>query len=620
MAETCPSIKIDNFKYYNNFTIIIKILPDRYQLLNDLPLLYDSMDKSLSLNDLTVNDTPYTQLPNYPDTDYMESANETYANIENTINGIISKIEAGLSGETQNTEVNCDPNDPNFQQNNTTGETVEVVLTDIEGNIVLEVNEEVKKTATKTDCDDINSEKIIEAFDLPTNIDVFNQAVKDPLETICQLPDSALKTTLAYATGPLNQDIDELFEEIKPTELQTALQSSLESLGGLTTEQDLQDYYDDLREKIDASTPEIFKTEQYLGIPLVVFDKQYKVILQIKDKKVEVMNLFGSDLQNLFIDKEVDLGKELIIAFKTNGYQHDLWLIEEGDPTLYHKSITQQKNMTIECIGVDPDVVKRYCGLIIDIQIFTNFGKTIKDYLSQNYYFKAPAGCLAFYDWNIYRIEYNLVYPLPNLDYPVKMFGQGRSKYDLRVLDKVEYTFMRYGYLASFFCSKLLSKDDWSITFWFHIEDEMSINSGLPANDWRMIIEDSINGQSLEYDYYSKMFKLNFATENQMNYVVLKDRWYFCNLKYKKDNQRLTFNIREIGDENKETFQEIVVENENIPEFRLTNMLAKFGDYGFTNFFTCRFGTLALFNREIYDFEEDSIFNSQRIVINQLGL
>ena len=70
--------------------------------------------------------------------------------------------------------------------------------------------------------------------------------------------------------------------------------------------------------------------------------------MQIINKKLQVLNLFDGTTQKMLeIDKEIDLNVPIIAIFKTNGFLHELYLIIEGDPTIYSAKVFTPKNLSI---------------------------------------------------------------------------------------------------------------------------------------------------------------------------------------------------------------------------------------------------------------------------------
>ena len=620
MSTTCPAIKFDNFKYLNNFTIIIKLIPNSYQLYNDIPVLLNQLNGNISLDDLKYNGVNYTNLDEYPSIDNIINTDELMTNISNQLDNILGKIKNSYEQPENNPTPECDANSQEFQDNNSTGETVNVSLQDNQGETILEVTSEIERVATTTDCADSTVKKIVEAIQFPEGFDPTNfEDLRSPDEILCQLPDSALKRSVNYTLNDLQDDLSAVEDIVKQDQMVQSFQGALDKFGDLTSEENIKQYYDDLRNSIEANFPKPLQKDVYLSIPIVTFDEKENIILQIRDKKFEVINLYNASGKNPSIDVEIDPTKVSICSFSTDGITHTLRFVQEGDPTVYESSIVFPKNIGLYCAAVDPNVIKKFCGMFLDLQVISSSNYNLNNYLNDSYKFKVPNGCLYFYDWHYSRVNRNLVYPLPNLDQPVKMFGNYDDRYQLQTIQNVEYTFMKSSYLDSFFCSRNLNKDKWSIIFWFNVEDGMSIFRNIPAKDYRVLIEDNLNKYSLEYDDYTKTFKMVFDGEHDTTYIVNKDTWYFVVLKYNREKQKITFNIRSIDDENGSTFVEDYFENQVI-DFNLTNMLARFTEFGFEDFFDCKFGTLALFNKETYKVEEDEIFNQQKLIINQLGL
>lgn len=74
MTTQCPAIKVKDFNYSNNFALIIKLIPNSYQVLNDKPI---NINKDLTPT-LTIDNASVSNLPNYVDIDNLTSQYNKY--------------------------------------------------------------------------------------------------------------------------------------------------------------------------------------------------------------------------------------------------------------------------------------------------------------------------------------------------------------------------------------------------------------------------------------------------------------------------------------------------------------------------------------------------------------
>jgi len=615
MATQCPAIKVQDFNYTNNFALIIKLIPNSYQLMTDKPI---DLSKDLTPQ-ITIDNSSVNNLDNYVNTDNLISKyNDIISNIKNNIDNQLQDI-FGVIDDPTNTTPNCDPTAEN---SDSTSETeVQINIQDTQGNIIKNITSTIQENPTIT-CEVDGITSLVDSFEFPDTFDPLQYQQSDPVVNICNLPDSAIKNQVNYIINQLPDNIENFNSNIQAQVIDAQLKNLFPNLTGNQIEsiEDLQNYYSNLQNNVpDINNPLEIKAE--LGIPLATLDCQTPVILQIINKKVQVMNLYDGTTKNLLeIDKEIDLNVPIIVIFKTNGFLHELYLIIEGDSTIYNAKVFTPKNLSIYYIGVDNEARKNLCGLVMDIQILTYIDNPASAYLSNKYLFTIPNGCLAFYDWHKDRIKRNLVFPLPDLKYPVKMYGDGGTHYHID-LTKNPYHFMSNTYLSEFFCSKFLNQDEWSIWFWFYVDENMPYYNNTGFTDFRTIIFDFINKNSLEYDFGTKIFKFNFAnTQVFKPYLINLNTWYFCVLKYKKEDAKLYFNIRRIDIEDLSLTTNFEIPLNEDLKFNLTSMLASFDGWSYNQFFNCKFGTLALFDKYTIPNEEDDNFLKNRIIIQQLNL
>jgi hypothetical protein len=616
MITQCPAIKVQDFNYINNFALIIKILPNSYQIISDEPVIYSEKDL---IPEITINNEPVKNLSDYVDTDelidkYTTTITELKTNIDNDLKNIFDIIK----DPTNIDDVDCP--DPEKPETNKTVETANIKIYDLQGNLIKNLIDDIPETSI-VDCEDEKGISLVNLFEFPDNIDLIKYQESDEVVNICNLPDSTLKKQVKYVIDEIPKKIEEFNDDIKYETLTEKLENIFPNITGveIKNENDLASYYNNLKNQY--KTDDTNKIIAELGIPLCTLENKTPIILQIINKKIQVMNLFdGTSGKMLEIDKEIDLYKQLTIIFKTNGFLHELYLIIEDDSTIYYSKVFTPKNLSIYYIGIDPKAIKNYCGLIFDIQILTYVNNPVETYLENNYLFQVPQGCLAFYDWHKDRIKRNLVYPLPDYRFPVKMYGDNGTLYKIHT-EKNPYHFMEMSYLSEFFCSKLLNQDEWSFWFWFYVGDNMPYYNDVGFSDFRALIYDFINKNSLEYDFGTKTFKINFGGEKfYKHYMFALNTWYFIVFKYKKSENLIRLEIRKIDIEDPDlpTIFEVNVSNEI--SFVLTSMLASFDGWKYDQFFACKFGTLAIFDRFTTSAEEASNFLQNRMIIKTLEL
>ena len=613
MATVCPAIKIEDFNYINNFALIIKMIPNSYQVITDKPI------------DLSVDITPKISIDNQPvgqslgvdPKKLVDKYNNTLKNLKNNINDKVKGI-FNLLDDPAKAKPDCDPTKDDPKEDT----KAKIEIKDIQGNLIKEVTANIKNNPTIT-CTVDNTVSLVEAFQFPETFDVSKYEVKDPVVDICNLPDSAIKNQVNYVINEMPNKIENFNSDLNADVIDSNLKNLFKNMTGneINSEKDLHNYYSDINQKTpQVVNPTIIKAE--LGIPIATLDPNTPVILQIINKKIQVMNLFDGTSKNLLeIDKEIDLNKVFTVIFKTNGFLHELYLFFEEDSTIYKKQAFTPKNLSIYNIGVDPKARKNYCGLVLDIQILTYSNNPVSDYLTNNYTFEPPVGSLAFYDWYKKRINRNLVYPSQGPELPIKMYGMTvlNDKYQLDTKNP-NYYFMRNTFLSEFFCSRMLNQEEWSLWFWFNVEKNSDYYNDTGFSDFRTIIDDFINKNSLSYDFGTKVFKFDFGGNVEYKpYVIQTDIWYYCVLKYNKKKQKLYFSIELINatDIKSKTIFKIEVKK---LKFSLTSMLAKFDGWNYGNYFTCKFGTLAIFNQYTDETEEYDNFLKNKLVIKQLGL
>ena len=612
--EMCPVIKINNFKYPNAFLLIMKVVLNPYQVLNDEPILLNPDKLSPSPNDVLLNGNLISESEPITTADEIsQTAADNQIAIQNEIDNIIKMVDDIQNGNV-NGNVDC-PNPDNFSNLSSDQyfDTNTITFDDLTN---IPEDEPVLRV-----CDEAQDIKIVNEIPIPDWADLKDTVNKPPENVICNLNDSVLQNTLDFAQN-IQTNMEDL-NNLVGTSALTDLASSLGSaLGDFNNNDGIQELYDSIKEESQQYIPDIDNLPRYLGIPLATLNKEREIYFQIVNKKLQV-NIYSSTNELLELDNELNINDQYIFAFKTDGNTQSIYAINENTGEVSSKTIFAPFDMSIYLIGSDIYSRKHFCGQILDLQIRVLSDADLDNYLNNTYNFQIPAGCLAFYDWHKDRIYYNLVYPLPDLKYPVKMYGNfNKSIYELRDATTTNpYRFMNGSYLSEFFCTKILNQDEFSFNFWFKVTDTDYIYNDRGFSDFRTIIDDDINGNRLEYDKYSNnfRFKTKEKQDQYYNFFLDRNKWYNINFKYLRTDNKITFNIRPIDDTN--IYQCTFDVDENF-KFNLMTMLASYNSdtRNYENFFDCHFGTLAIFNRFISTAQESTIFNNQKIVLIMLNL
>ena len=633
----CPGIKVENLGNTNTFLLIIKMKPSPISVLNDEPIPLTDKDQFLpKLSNAKFNGERIDYNPIYQDAESILQENKDYFDsVIDKIKKMEGDISDSLNPETSNKEQDCpvDNLDIDTLLNNLkNGDESNLVTTEYIDPSDISTYDSSKSAVSY--CNETDQLNLVDQIKIP-DISLTAYGATSPDNLSCLFNDDKLKNVGSYIENsiiePENNLVKQVQDQITPNSLTdsgaSAIKDNLKKSGLLNEDDEV-----DLN-SVTAPAPQMdiekaiqdkFHLLFELGIPMAVLDNENEIYLQIIDKKLQVTNLIDFNGVYLELDEEIDLIYPSVIAFFTNGYSHTLYYINEHTGETFSKTISIRKNLTVKYIGIDDKLRKHYCGEIFDIQILTFQRSNLGTYTENQYQFKPPVGVLYYYDWYKTRINRNLVYPLPDLQPPVKMYSQGGyTDYILHTENK-NYYFMEVGYLSQFFCWRRIENKDFSISFWFN---KLNYENGSNSDDYKTLIHDEINNYSLKYNDYLKKFKIVLNTyEETLDYLIEDNLWYFCNFKYSDSERKLYLNIRNIDqieyndvtelviDLNPSSYDDILKEN-----FRLSSMLAKKELSNFSEYFNCLFGTLALFDNKRETAEEYQHFRNERIVFKNLN-
>jgi len=633
--KTCPGIKVNDLGAINAFLLIIKLKPNIKSIINDSPIKLEINNPYMpSLDKIIINDEKLSDNPKIINAqDLLNKYKDDLDNIKNKIDELkdeLNNIDLTKSGQN-NCPLDADDPDATFEKIKN-GEysslmTATNAVDDLKDN-TLDLN---KVTDFITHCPSDDMLQILNQVKIPEiNLGEFNNDVPENLA--CLFNDDKLKNSMTIIKEKLlpqdNNAVDDLNGVMTP-----------DSFKNLDMNQSLKDNGIEITDATDLDTApvpefddtgkmfvESFDTQFELGIPLATLNSTDNVYLQILNKKIQVTNMLDTSGEKLLIDKEIDMLKPFYVVFQTNGIQHDLYYVE-SDGTINKDSLTVQKNLSVEFIGIDDKARKHFCGYIYDIQILTfqraNFANFLK-----SHQFEPPPGAMYYYDWHYTRINHNLVYPLPDLNPPVKMYSEGGYTNYILHTENI-YNFMENGYLTQFFCwRKFLLEynadgtinNDFSISFWIN---KMDYVNGKDSTDYKTLVYDENTEYSVKYNDYTKKLRIHILKDFDFDYLIEDNLWYYCNFKYSFSEKKVYFNIRNINQELSDIKEFIIdLNNENIEfgRFTLSAMLAKKVGSNFYEYFNCKFGTLALFDYKRETAEEDLQFKKEKIVFKILNL
>ena len=663
MANACPGIKVSNFTYFNNFILLIRIQPSPIQLEQDEPLLITVENVLPDINNHTYNGQ---KLKDYPVISSISQLDDILKDL--TENLVLPDLEKKLKnlGKTSNDpqdncdEVDCDDevnaNDPCCCEkqeisNSTTDDTSNLDCTKINcndsvnsDNICCQENftadevAEVTKLILVCDHDGKTTQKIIAPelppFEPPAGNDLTTCLVQPRYEPIVKdIKNIMTDLTQIQENNPIEfQDkIDENFDQALQALFNTKVK--LSEINAQNTQDEQNIFFDNnLGKNTQKITKTLTKFETYLGIPLATFNNTLEIHLTILDHKIQVTNLHTlTDRKDLSIDRELVPNGIYTIVFRTNGFNHSLYLLDETTGQLFSNSITVSKNLGVYNIGIDPQLRKNFCGRILDVQIYQDNYTSIKTLIKQNYLYKLPPGVLAFYDWHVLRVDRNVVYPLPEIYYPLKMYGNNTNIYQLDTDSSYSstYTPLKHGYLANFFCNRMIEGNPLTINFWFKIEDYDYIYNNKGFVDYRTIIEDDINGTSLEYDLYESNFKITLNNyQEEFFYRLLENNWYYLSFKIDpgnntdQSNPRCIFSLRSIDSENHDDYFYKEIPLQEGYKFILMTILARYNQdiKNYDSFFDVKLGNLSIFKYITTESEDYLNFSNNKNVYINLGM
>ena len=638
----CPGIKVTKFDAVNSFLLIIKLRPNPLTVLTDVPIDLETFKKfEPTLQDTYFNETRITDIPEIKSTDDLLNDYQNYFDdITSKIKDLNDKLKNNLDPDNTPDNYECPIEDLNIDD----------ILDKIkngDNSFITTQTIDVQKPETfnpdstiVTFCNENDQLNVVDQLQIPDISVGANYKNTNKDDITCLFNDDKLKNVAGYVQNkvidPNNSILKDINYQIQPTsfgDIYDNMKTALKEKGLISDELD-PNSTTALAPDIDI--PNFTDVSFQLGIPLAVLDSKNEIYLQIINKKVQVTNLVTFDKKYLEIDQDIDLSKDIIIAFFTNGYTHILYYIIEETGEKFEQEITVRKNLTIEYIGIDNLYRKHYCGEIYDIQILTFQNAIIQKYLNNNYLFQPPAGALYYYDWHYLRIKYNLVYPLPTLNPPVKMYSSdGRTNYILHT-EKTPYHFMETGYLTQFFCWRVFDPTSFSITFWIN---KLNYKNSLNENDYKVLIFDEKNNFEVSYNDYENKFKINMEGIGieYFDYLIQDNLWYMISFEYSIYDQKFYLMVISIDQEKIEDIKifEIPIKDTFGPaknpnatwklnlkkfKFNLSAMLARKNGSFYNDFFNCKFGTLALFDSKREPAELILQHEKEKIVINMLKL
>jgi len=626
---TCPGIKVIDFNAVNGFTLLLKLNPNALAVLNDnpIPLPVNKFNPDLSL--ITYNNQPLQDIHEFKSIREMNGLNDMLVDVQGKIDDLSKELKNTLEGTGDQTydcpikDLNLDDIINNVNNGNDTDFTTPESINNAEDGIS---GIDLSKNFVNY-CNDSNHIDILDKIKIPDIADSLKQAKQKDYS--CLFNDDALKNIMGKVQTDLQDQNDGIMEEIKEGDLITGVKDKLNDVKDIADNHNLNlpENYDDLQEQAPAPIlppnaiidPNLINELEYsLGITLATFNSEDQIYLQIIDKKVEVTNISVGN-KRLKIDQDIPLNDNFYIIFQTNGLIHNLYMIDNGN--IYEDSVTAPRNLGIDYIGIDDKLRKHFCGLLLDVQIYTYIPNPIETLIKKNQLFNFPLGAIYFYDWYPTRINKNLVYPLPDLRPPVKMFTiPGFNKYQL---EDNYYKFMSHGYLTQFYCSRTFKEKNLSLLFWLYPHD----NNGVST-----IMSDLKNKFYLYYDFNNSKFIFEYDNKTySYDYLLQKEVWSLILLAFDGDNHSLKFKIMEIDKIHYNQITEISLVSSDLISLNnmadnnyhpyLSSMLTKKLDgSNYTQFFNCKFGTLAIFDYVLTDTEFFSIYNEQKIVIDMLKL
>ncbi len=633
---TCPGIKVENFSAINSFLIVIKFEPNPVSVLNDVPIDLSQNSKFLpDYNNIIFNDKRFDTTDSYKNSaNLLNQYDDYFKNIKDKLNDLQNQVKNNLNPETSPDQYDCpiDDIDPDeLLKEIKQGKQPNLVTTE---NLVATKPENFDlNNSTVSYCNENDQLNLIDLIKIPD----INQGVyhppKPPQNLACLFNDDKLKNVATYIEKNLLDKDNTPLKDVNNL-LDNAFKDTQDNINDTLKKNgiDVEKASEELHAAIPANIPteDILKNKYNLnfklGIPLVTLDCKNQIYLQILNKKLQVTNLIDFSGEYLEIDKEMDLDAPGYVGFYTNGFKHQLFYYDGKNGKMYNDEINIKKNLSIGYIGIDDQFRKHYCGLVYDIQILLFKKHNFLNAIQKDFKFKIPTGVLYYYDWHKDRIKYNLIFPLPDLTPPVKMYSAGGYTNYILHTEKDPYHFMENGYLTQFFCWRVLTKNDFSIGFWFN----KSLQNNVTDSDYSCLVYDERNDYGLYYNDYSKKFKIDLngsktGISKTFDFLVEDNLWYFCNFKYSSEENKLYFNIRNIDQDDFNDFKEFIIDLSKFKDFEfgkfiLSSMLAKKAGTFYNQQFICKFGTLALFDSKREHAEEFDQFTKERMVIKVLDL
>lgn len=364
-----------------------------------------------------------------------------------------------------------------------------------------------------------------------------NENPKEPDDTtIITLPDSYIKDKLW-----INADkYDEFYSD-----LDTATQEYTSELGNINDEVIADIPSVPSKDEILAAVVQD-DIEVWYGIPLIALSPEDvpledSYILQIDTKHnwtLNVTNLVsGMNSEELRITEvQIPPHKRFAAGVFMNKNEITIFLMIEGDPTRYEKSITltQEINLSVYAYGADMHRKKHICGTIWDYYLWE----------SEPPYNVRPGGQLPYtpgdgwsYDGHYTRVKGDYVYTRRNWDKPA-LRGSDFGDW----IDSGDWKLFYNTYVTNFFCRDELVGSDFTI-FWYHYA------LGYPTG-MRTLISDSIHNNYIRYDYDNFELVIDFNGKHFREHITLPEyMWYQAAIRLKIETGELVISFIDMWDD-----------------------------------------------------------------------